>query len=111
MSGQQVPASPAISGKFPGPVPLENSIRLVTCGSSGYQAAREYSLIKPPRTGFRWIRARSRSVSRSQGCSAVLADQAAGNLAGADKSSAQVTSLIIDHELFALMLLTPAQFT
>jgi hypothetical protein len=28
----------------------------VTCGSSGCQAAREYSLIRPPRTGFRWIR-------------------------------------------------------
>src|ERR1039458_4107785 len=26
-------------------VPLENRIRLVTCGSSGYQAARAYSLI------------------------------------------------------------------
>src|ERR1017187_9944402 len=33
------------------------------CGSSGYQAARAYSLIKPPRTGFRWIRWRSRSVT------------------------------------------------
>ena len=28
-------------------VPLENRIRLVTCGSSGCQAAREYSLIRP----------------------------------------------------------------
>jgi hypothetical protein len=30
-------------------VPLEIRIRLVTCGSSGYQAARAYSLIRPPR--------------------------------------------------------------
>jgi hypothetical protein len=35
-----------------GPVPLENRIRLVTCESSRYQAAREYSLIRPPRTGL-----------------------------------------------------------
>ncbi len=44
-------------------VPLENRIRLVTCKSSGCQAAREYSLIRPPRTGFRWIRPRSRSAT------------------------------------------------
>ena len=44
------------------PVPLENRIRVVTCGSSGYQAARAYSLIRPPRTGFRRIRLRSRSA-------------------------------------------------
>jgi hypothetical protein len=44
-------------------VPLENRIKLVTCGSSGYQAACAYSLIRPPRTGFRWIRSRSRSVT------------------------------------------------
>jgi len=44
-------------------VPLENRIRLVTCGSSGYQAARAYSLIRPPRTGFRRIRSQSRSVT------------------------------------------------
>jgi hypothetical protein len=31
--------------------------------------------------------------------------------AGADKSSAQVTILIIDHKLFAVMPLTPARFT
>ena len=47
----------------PKPVPLENGIHLVTCGSSGYQAARAYSLIRPPRTGFRRIRSRSRSVA------------------------------------------------
>lgn len=29
------------------PVPLENRIRVVICGSSGCQAAREYSLIRP----------------------------------------------------------------
>ena len=45
------------------PVPLENRIRLVTCESSGCQAAREYSLIRPPRTGFRRIRSRSRSAT------------------------------------------------
>ena len=50
-----------------GPVRLENRIRVVTCGSSEYQAAREYSLIRPPRTGFRRIRSRSRwaTVRRS----------------------------------------------
>ena len=31
----------------------------MTCCSSGYQAARAYSLIRPPRTGFRRIRSRS----------------------------------------------------
>ena len=46
-----------------GRVPLENRIRIVTCGSSGCQAAREYSLIRPPRTGFRWIRSGSRSAT------------------------------------------------
>ncbi len=46
-------------GARPGdPVPLENRIRVVTCGSSGYQAARAYWLIRPPRTGFRRIRSR-----------------------------------------------------
>jgi hypothetical protein len=35
------------------PVPLENRIRLVTCKSLGCQATREYSLIRPPRAGFR----------------------------------------------------------
>jgi len=45
------------------PIPLENRLRLVTCGSSGCQAAREYSLIRPPRTGFRWIRSRSRPAA------------------------------------------------
>jgi hypothetical protein len=34
---------------------LENTVRWVTCGSSGRQAAYVYSLIRPPRTGFRWI--------------------------------------------------------
>ena len=37
------------------PVPLENRIRQVTCRSSGRQAARTYSLIRPLRTGFRRI--------------------------------------------------------
>jgi hypothetical protein len=32
----------------------------VTCGYSGYQGASEYSLISPPRTGFRWIGPQSR---------------------------------------------------
>ena len=52
--------------RWPNPVRLENRIRLVTCGSSGSsgcQAARAYSLIRPPGTGFRWIRPRSRSVT------------------------------------------------
>jgi hypothetical protein len=48
-------------------VPLENGIRLVTCGSSGYQAARAYSLIRPPRTGFRRIPSLSTSVIVAQG--------------------------------------------
>jgi transposase InsO family protein len=47
----------------PVPVPLENRIRLVTCESSGCQAARVYSLIRPLRTGLRWIRSRSRSAT------------------------------------------------
>jgi hypothetical protein len=60
------PASPSIGAEIQGvdftqpvdeataeAVPLENRIRLVTCKSSGRQAAREYSLIRPPRTGFR----------------------------------------------------------
>jgi hypothetical protein len=54
-------APPAVLGGEP--VPLENRIRLVTCESSECQAAREYSLIRPPRTGFRWIRSRSRSAT------------------------------------------------
>jgi YHS domain-containing protein len=37
-------------------LPLENRIRLVTYGSSVRQAARVCSLIRPLRTGFRWIR-------------------------------------------------------
>ena len=45
------------------PVTLENRVRVVTCGSSGYQAARAYSLIRPPRTGFRRIRLRPRSAT------------------------------------------------
>jgi hypothetical protein len=45
------------------PVPLENRIRVVTCGSSGYQAARDHSLMRPPRTGFRWIGPRPRSAT------------------------------------------------
>src|SRR4249920_1142183 len=36
-------------------VPLENRIQLVTCRSSALQAACVYSLIRPPRTGFRRI--------------------------------------------------------
>ena len=35
----------------------------VTCGFSVGQAACVYSLSKPPRTGLRWIRAVSRSVT------------------------------------------------
>jgi hypothetical protein len=50
-------------------VPLENRIRLVTCGSSGCQAARAYSLIRPSRTGFRRIRSPSRSVTVTLGAS------------------------------------------
>ena len=37
----------------------------MTCGSSGRQAACAYSLIRPPRTGFRRIRPASMSVSRA----------------------------------------------
>src|SRR6185437_14138287 len=43
------------------PAPLENRTRVVTCGSSGHQATHAYSLIRPPRTGLRWIRPRSRA--------------------------------------------------
>jgi hypothetical protein len=54
-----------------GIAPVENRIRAVTCDSSGCQAARAYSLIRPPRTGFRTIRAQSRSatVRRPTACS------------------------------------------
>ena len=45
------------------PVPLENRICLVTCESWGCQAARVYSLIRPLRTGLRWIRSRSRPAT------------------------------------------------
>ena len=45
------------------PVPLENRIRQVTCRSSGRQAAPTYSLIRPPRTGFRRICRVSMSVA------------------------------------------------
>jgi hypothetical protein len=38
-------------------------------------------------------------------------DHRFGDTAGADKSSAQLTSLMIDHKLFAVMPLTPALFT
>jgi hypothetical protein len=48
-------------------VPLENRIRLVTCRSSARQAARAYSLISPPKTGFRRIRSLSRSVTVARG--------------------------------------------
>ncbi|HTS61402.1 MAG TPA: hypothetical protein VMH28_05235 [Candidatus Acidoferrales bacterium] len=41
----------------------KNAGLLVACGCFGYQAARVYSLIKPPRTGFQRIRSRSRSVT------------------------------------------------
>jgi hypothetical protein len=52
-------------------VPLEIRIWPVTCKSLGCQAAREYSLIRPPRTGFRWIRSPSRSATgrRPPSCS------------------------------------------
>jgi len=52
-----------------GPAPLENRIRLVICRSSARQAARVYSLISPPRTGFRRIRSPSTSVMVSRGAS------------------------------------------
>jgi hypothetical protein len=53
------------------PVPIENRIRQVNCGSLGLHAARVYSFIKPPRTGFRRIRSLSRSVTvmRPPSCS------------------------------------------
>jgi hypothetical protein len=41
----------------------------VTCGFSVGQAACVYSLIRPPRTGLRWIRAVSRSVTVARGMS------------------------------------------
>ena len=40
----------------------KNRTRVVTCASSEYQAAGAYSLIRPPRTGFRRIRLPSRSA-------------------------------------------------
>jgi DNA-binding transcriptional MerR regulator len=50
-----------------GPVPLENTIRPVTCGSCGRQAACMYSLIRPLRTGFRRIRSISGSIMADGG--------------------------------------------
>ncbi len=47
------------------PVPLENRIRLVTCRSSAWV----YSLIRPPRIGFRQIRSLSMSVMVARGAS------------------------------------------
>jgi putative ATP-dependent endonuclease of OLD family len=44
-------------------VPLENRIRVMPCGSLGHQAARVYSLIRPPRTGLRRIRVWSRPAT------------------------------------------------
>ncbi len=41
----------------------------LTCGFSVSQAACAYSLIRPPRTGLRWIRAVSRSVTVARGVS------------------------------------------
>jgi hypothetical protein len=40
----------------------------VTCGFSVGQAVCVYSLIRPLRTGLRWIRAVSRSVTVARGC-------------------------------------------
>ena len=51
------------------PVPLENRIQLVTCRSSARQAACVYSLIRPPRTGFRRICRLSTSVTVARGAS------------------------------------------
>jgi dihydrofolate reductase len=45
------------------PVPPENRIRRVTCRSSGRQAARSYSLIRPLKIGFRRICHVSMSVT------------------------------------------------
>ena len=56
------PPSPELSA-LPEPVPLENTIRQVTCRSSGRQAAYTYSLIRPLRTGFRRICRVSTSVT------------------------------------------------
>ena len=52
-----------------GHVPLENRIQLVTCGSSACQAACVYSLIRPPRTGFRRMCRVSTSVTVARGAS------------------------------------------
>jgi hypothetical protein len=51
------------------PVPLEKRIWPVTCGSSVRHAARVYSLIRPPRTGFRRICCASMSVTVARGAS------------------------------------------
>src|SRR6266568_268395 len=50
-------------------VPLENRIRSVTCRSSVRQAACEYSLIRPPRMGFRRICCVSMPVTVARGAS------------------------------------------
>ena len=49
------------------PVPLENRIRPVTRGSSARQAACMYSLIRPPRTGYRRICCLSTLITAARG--------------------------------------------
>src|SRR4249919_833558 len=46
----------------PDGVPLENRTVAMSCGFLAAQAACSYWLIRPLRTGFRWIRLASRSV-------------------------------------------------
>jgi hypothetical protein len=49
------------------PVPLGNTIRPGDLRVFGGQAAWVYSLIRPPRTGLRWIRATLQSVMADRG--------------------------------------------
>jgi hypothetical protein len=66
--GRRRGAGPAWLDASPAdPVPLENTVRQVTWGSSGRQAAYVYSLIRPPRMGFRWICRVSMSVTVARG--------------------------------------------
>ena len=61
------PSRPGGTSPPPRPCAARNTIRPVTCGSCGRQAACMYSLIRPLRTGFRRIRSISGSIMADGG--------------------------------------------
>jgi putative transposase len=58
---------PKARARLAWPVPLGNTIRSGDLRVFGGQAAWVYSLIRPPRTGLRWIRATLQSVMADRG--------------------------------------------